>query len=323
MGGVHLTILIYAPGGGTGHLQRGAAIGRALRQLGATPVLLTTAAYSPLDAIAEGFACLRLPGKQEQQGSALPDLLSPLVQALQPEAWVVDTFPWGPEDELKPIFAQHPAPRLWVQRSPELVAPADLYQARCVPDPQGVGYVLARSPQACMPRPQARHMLRAKGARPLLLVAHNGDPAEVQALFELVVRAAQGTDWDVRLATQRSLPMPRWSDLRVAWYPLMEVMPGADLVIGAGGYHLVAEAQCLGLRLLVCPQPRPFDNQYSRCQGLPQFALTTPPETLRQLIAQCLEEPRPAPEARCQGAATIAQCVRNILEESRAKRVFF
>lgn len=323
MGGVHLTILIYAPGGGTGHLQRGAAIGRALRQLGATPALLTTAAYSPLDAIAEGFACLRLPGKQEQQRSAWPDLLTPLVQALKPEAWVVDTFPWGPEDELKPIFAQDTAPRVWVQRSPELQAPPGLYQAVCVPDPQGVGYVLARSPQACMPRPQARSMLRADGARPLILVAHNGDPAEVQALFELVVRAGQGAAWDVRLATQRSLPMARWSDLRVSWYPLMEIMPGADLVIGAGGYHLVAEAQCLGLRLLVCPQPRPFDDQYQRCRDLPQFGLSTPPETLQQLIAQELAAPRPEPELRCQGAAAIAQQVCDILEESRAKRVFF
>lgn len=150
-------------------------------------------------------------------------------------------------------------------------------------------------------------MLRAQGERPLVLVAHNGDPAEGQALFELVVRASAGADWDLRLATQRPLAMARWADLRIYWYPLIELMPGADLVIGAGGYHLIAEAQCLGQRLLVCPQPRPFDDQYKRCQDIPQFLLTTPPDQLRAQIALQLQTPTPPREKHCQGAIEIAR----------------
>jgi UDP:flavonoid glycosyltransferase YjiC (YdhE family) len=277
------------------------------------PVLLTTAAHSPLDAIAEGFACIRLPSSQEQHFQPLPDLLTPLVQALQPQAWVVDTFPWGPQNELNPMFMTSSTPRLLVQRSPEIPVPAGVYQACCIPAPEDVGYVLVRQPQACLPRAQARAMLRAQGDRPLVLVAHNGDPAEGQALFELVARASVGAHWDLRLATQRPLAMARWADMRIHWYPLIELMPGADLVIGAGGYHLIAEAQCLGQRLLVCPQPRPFDDQYRRCQNIPQFLLTTPPEQLRLQIGHQLQAPAPRREERCQGAIEIARRLVKIL----------
>ena len=49
-----------------------------------------------------------------------------------------------------------------------------------------------------------------------------------------------------------------------AHWPLVEWLPGADLIIGGGGYNLVSEARLVGVPLLARALPRRYDPQRRR-----------------------------------------------------------
>lgn len=306
-------ILLYARGGGIGHFNRAYAIARQLSFRGLDPLIVCSTAFLPL-ILSEPLQIVRWPGRLEQGGTepnwpqiarALPAMLA----QLEPDLLVVDTFPEGPEWELHAFLSSFAGPRLLIQRDADLSWVAPCFK----PYPGAGGYILNRAPCELLPRAQARSWLGAKGERPLVLVAHNGNPAETQAFFWRLLQVLQPLDCTVRLASLGPCPRPEWQALWVRHFPLSEWLRGVDLLIGGGGYNLVSEVRAYGIRALLTAFERPVDQQALRIADLPHFSTQTSVQALRTQIQTLLEAPPPAPEIECQGAEKVADQVLNLL----------
>jgi hypothetical protein len=67
----------------------------------------------------------------------------------------------------------------------------------------------------------------------------------------------------VRLAAPEEGPLPAGVE-PVRHYPLLELLAGVDLVVGAGGYNTVHEARACRRPLLALARPRLYDRQARR-----------------------------------------------------------
>lgn len=298
-------ILLYARGGGIGHFNRAYAIARQLLlQYQQESLIVCSTAFLPLS-LSESLNILRWPGGLERGSTLSFGLLTRLLQELQPRILLSDTFPYGPEEELKSWCDASSGQHFWIQRDAEVHAcPGALS-----PYPKGLGWVLNRSRAELLPRALARQWLHSDSERPLVLVAHNGHTAEVSAFFERMLQMLKPLDVQIRLASLLPCPRPEWLPFWVQAYPLSAYFHGVDLVIGGGGYNLVAELRAYGKRALLCAFERPIDNQAQRIADLAHFTQYTSLQGLRTQCTELLAAPEPAlpePEA-CQGAEKIAQ----------------
>lgn len=297
-------IVLYARGGGIGHFNRAYAIARQLLRSQQESLIVCSSAFLPT-VLSESLNILRWPGGLEQ-AQVLPfRSFSRLLAEIQPRTLLSDTFPYGPEDELKHWCKEHAEQHVWIQRDPEN---SDVPGA-VRPYPDGVGWVLNRNPEELLPRALARQWLRAEDDKALVLVTHNGHAGEVSAFFERMLQMLKVFDVHVRLASLLPCPRPEWLPFWVHAYPLSLYFHGVDLVIGGGGYNLVAEVRALGKRALLRAFERPVDNQAQRIAALPHFSFHTSLDDLRQQCSALLASPEPlaaAPE-ECRGASRIAQ----------------
>ena len=90
-------------------------------------------------------------------------------------------------------------------------------------------------------------------------------------------------------------------------------MNGFDLIIGGGGYNLVAECRSYGKKALFRAFPRPFDDQAKRIQSHEIFYDYTSPKALQKQIETQLQSSTPHAEKKCFGANTIAQKIYEVL----------
>lgn len=312
-------IVFYARGGGLGHFNRAYAISRHLQRQQLFPLIFTSSALLPLT-LQEGLRILRWPGDLENtslQHSALErspwdDLSSQALKILQhlaPDLLVVDSFPNGPEQEL----AEWHGPRLFIQRdaSPSWEGPSVYAQ------PEGDGYILNRDLDELLPRAQARQWWQVTDQRPLIVVAHNGNPAETTAFFWRIQKALAGLDAHLRLASLLPCPRPEWQSIWCSHFPLSEWLHGIDLLIGGGGYNLVAEVQGFGVPALLTAFERPNDQQWQRIQSMPHFSAHDSSEQIRTQVLQALAAPRPHALPEQKGAHCSAQKIQDLITRLR------
>jgi hypothetical protein len=303
--------LLYALGGGYGHVTRAVALGRRAAASGIEVHLLvnsSSAEHIPLD--------YEL-GRQGRVHRFSPHwnaarIRTEVAQYLNEttfDAIVVDCFPRGLAGELLPLLQMHDCPRILVHRdiSPRYLSTVNIHEALAVYDllisPGETGSLcdpqrfpdlpvfatepwLIRDGDELLSCSAARDFLQVPydDDRPLILVSASGRPEE-QDVFRALASELQdrfGRDWHVRLAAgtretlspatvdSRTLPQAA-SDSAVSGgiseihcWPLIRVLPGADLLVGAGGYHTVYEARSTGTPLLALPQKRLYDRQSAR-----------------------------------------------------------
>lgn len=301
-----MTLLIYARGGGIGHVNRAFAIAQVLQNRhGISPLLLATSPLIPYEILANAQV-MRWPWQDE---TLISEHMAPFIRRLAPQALLVDTFEQGPEGEL----ASLELPRWVIQRDGEV----PLSSRHFLVKPQGVGYVLNTAPQAVASRTVARDYWQADPARgPLVVVAHNGDPQETRSFFEGVSNLLSGTDYQVRFASLLPCLKPVWREQWCSPYPLAQWYAGVDLLIGGGGYNLVAEAQCYGVRGLFYGFERPVDQQWDRIASLPHFHWGMEKTLFLARVQEVLLAPPPRPESHCQGAEKIAQILAEHLQKA-------
>lgn len=308
-------VVFYACGGGIGHFNRAYAIARELVRLSSLkPVILTTTPFIP-SALQEQIPVWRLPSSSETEWLELnrQPYIEQLLTYLKPSALVVDTFPLGLEDELATVLPLWDGLKVLVQRDAHRAPPMGYYHHLVDPSPSGYGWVLNRRLTELWPREQARLALRVSDNKPVILVAHNGHAAETSGFFQQVFYALGTESWHLRFASLCSLEA-RWEPYQVHHYPLIEMMPGVDLVMGGGGYNLVAECRALGKKRLLRAFTRPFDRQDERLNQESQFDENTPGTRLIELVQQQLNSPPPLPESECQGAQYLAEWLKVTLQ---------
>ncbi|HEX8822556.1 MAG TPA: hypothetical protein VF794_21700 [Archangium sp.] len=278
--------LLYALGGGMGHLTRAVALGRAARQRGHQVEVVTNSAFAAglaLEAeLGEGRVHRLGP---ELDKHAVRAAFERLLAQAGPDVLVVDTFPRGLGGELAPLLPELKIRKVLVHRDlhPDYVERFGLarfveaYDRLIVP---GEPAPLAHHPRAVSTPPwlvrEAGELLDVTSARqelrvsetsaPVVAVLACGQPEEVEEYVGLaaMLQRELGTRAAVRLLAPcalASVPAP------VTWlrpWPALALMRGIDVLVGAGGYNTVQEARATGTPLVAFARPRLYDRQALR-----------------------------------------------------------
>jgi len=197
---------------------------------------------------------------------------------------VVDTFPRGLAGELATELSGIRCPKVLIHRdiSPAYVQQLGLagFVDRCydrlllpgeagplAASPKAVATEpwLIRHPAALWPRDRVRAHLAVPLRQPLLLVVSSGQAAEGAEMAALARRlqAELPAGTAVRLARLGGASGDAGVAVIEHW-PLLELLPGVDVIVGAGGYNTVYEARAARRPLLALARPRRYDRQQRR-----------------------------------------------------------
>jgi hypothetical protein len=282
--------LVYALGGGLGHATRGLSLARAAARRGHRVHVLVNATRFPLAAVRDaGVTLERVEGGRPEVERALSRLLEERF-----DAWVVDAFPRGLAGELAPRFSDLPGARAWIHRDlapayaqrPEVLEAARGYPLVLVPGDEEEAPLaavvgarrtapwLVRDRAELCPPEEARRRLGVPEGQRVVAVSGAGTDAEAAEMANLAsaLEAALGPDVAVRAVRPDG-----------AHWPLLELLPGVDVLVGAGGYHTVQEARATGTPLVALARERLYDRQRKRLKS-DEYA-DGPEEVLRKVRA--------------------------------------
>ncbi|MCP3143092.1 hypothetical protein [Pyxidicoccus xibeiensis] len=279
--------LVYALGGGMGHLTRAGALARMAARQGHAVTVLTNSPFAPglplEDVLGPGVWVERLGAALDKR--AVSAAVARWLQDARPDVLVVDTFPRGLGGELAPLLPGLRARKVLVHRDLNptyverfgLAHAVEAFDLLLVP---GEDAPFASHPRAVrtapwllleagelLPREEARMRLGVAeaDARPVVAVMGCGTPAEVDEAGAIASRLqarlgdAARVRWLVPPGGSGSL-----GALGVRVWPALAVLPGVDVLVGAGGYNTVQEARATGTPFVALARSRLYDRQALR-----------------------------------------------------------
>jgi UDP:flavonoid glycosyltransferase YjiC (YdhE family) len=281
--------LIYALGGGWGHLTRAAALARnasqcSVRILTNSPFAAQVQCALPNIDLVILDPALPVPIAREQARK--------YVQAAAPACLIVDTFPRGLGGELTGLLDSLQAAKVLVHRdlSPRYVAEANLrdfvssaYDLILIPG-EWEGRAFAKLPDAVVTEPwlirnadellppgRARQLLKiADHRQPCILVCASGTAQELSwfgaVISELLKRNPRAAIRCVAPACPSGCPSQWW----IKYWPAADLFPATDVVIGGAGYNTVYECLAYNVPLVARPWPRLYDRQRLRARRAAQ-----------------------------------------------------
>lgn len=303
-------IVYCAFGGGMGHVTRAAAILRKLRCIGGPDVVVLTDTSYPLPLQRERIPMMRCGGSGRGADRSAAEAL----EELRPGLLVMDVFPFGLRDELEAAVRSLPCPKALVcrhVREPYAAAlPAAAVHFDTVlcaePPPPSLPVpvadcapVLLRDDRELLGRSEARRLLSAGHDQPVVVAVSTEGEGYTRDLFSLVARLVQ------RLCTHARVlwASPNLGEFArtplcsvgrpLSHYPLLELLNGVDLLVGASGYNLFSEARAVGVPAIFIPLPRRYDDQVWRASTA---IVADGPEALANAMAQQLSARPDRPE---------------------------
>ncbi len=292
--------LIYALGGGWGHLVRSLALGR-LAAADRPVIILSNSPYIDqllhFEATRQRSATTLLPiiaGCYIQGISANASFQATSTQVRQLivdehyECVIIDTFPRGLGGELADILPQlKTTARILVHRdiNPDYVQQKNLvafvaenFDLVMVPgegsevpltDLPAVRYTdpwLIRSANEVPNRAQARSLLglQAPESQPVVLVCAAGREEELALYGQLTVELARSLNNVIVRCLSAECPPGVPPELWVFHWPAMECWPAANVVVGGGGYNTVYECAAVKVPLVAFAFERKYDRQAVR-----------------------------------------------------------
>lgn len=329
-----LTIVFYAVNGsGAGHLVRLMGIGRQLRAMApsrglAVEMYFLTSCEAAGTAWLEGFAALKLPSKSAARLAGLDrrayvrmvrSVTWSFLTCLDPDLFVVDTFPGGSFHELVPILDTmrrkvliSRAMRGDFARQGHVQGPMRLYDRILVPHREGEEEIVV--PPGCEDRVvwTGEILLRGRGElacrddiaeafhlprdRHLVYVtAGGGGDGEAERFFREVLEAA-ARDPQLHCVVGAG-PLYRGRQFHggaVTWlthWPAVELFPAMDFAVAAAGYNTTCELLHAGVPSALYGQEKIADDQKARAERLAaRGACLVLPSLERDPIARCIAQ---------------------------------
>lgn len=300
------TWLIYALGGGWGHINRALSLGRlAVKQR--RVMIITNSPYAK-NINTEG--CFLHWIHDHENFSAICQQVRKILWNTKYDCLIVDTFPRGLGGELADILPQlHHIPRILIHRdiNPRYVQMKNLrsfvtrnFDAVIVPgegqdlplsDLPGVIHTtpwLIRNPEELPEQKFVRsHILKVNETQQLILVCATGQASELPLFLQLTHQLHTAfPECAVRILASHC-PEHTLEKLWVSHHPGIECLAAADVVVGAAGYNTVYECASVGVPLVAFALPRLYDRQLKRAnktyqvQNIPD-ALCTVKQILEQ-----------------------------------------
>jgi hypothetical protein len=296
-----LNILIYALGGGWGHVTRAAALARAIGSAESVRIL----ANSPyLEIVRAQIAQAGMP----EIGIEAVSRIAPE----EPDVLVVDTFPRGLVGDLADLLPSLRALKVLIHRDlrPEYVSWAGLrtfvaahYDCVLCPGERGP---LADLPQAHITAPWLVRPPVAVKPGVDVVVCAGGNATEMPWYGEVAALLAR--DVDVRCLAPE-LPPGCPPEFWIRYWPSIDWIAGAGAVVGGGGYNTVNECRTLAVPLVARPWPRKYDRQRLRAEQCPNATIVETPDEAARAALDALARPRIPPPVITNGANGAAEWI--------------
>lgn len=272
--------LIYALGGGLGHLTRSLALARTAGRQGIECTILSNspgAKWIPASRELSPSGTLIEIAPDADRATVAREVQTVLCRK-ECDVLIVDTFPRGLGGELVDLLPDVRVPKVLVHRdlNPKYVEQYDLaefvtaYDCLLMPGETGplcshsnavaTDRWLIRDSDELLPRETARQQLLDDVADdlPIVVVSGSGrseEVSEMQGLAEELCGELSG-EAHVCFVGPAHDRQPVW--------PLLSVMNAVDVLVGAGGYNTVSETRATNTPLLAMPRPRLYDRQHDR-----------------------------------------------------------
>lgn len=268
------------------------------------PWVLTSSEADTL-ARREGVPALKMPSKSMFRDAGIEPArylavargwVLQTVAGLRPDLLLVDTFPGGTFGELAACLELAPRRALIARAVRPELAEIDayagllpLYDRKIVPgdallglDPAGgaeeggaraaVPPILSRQREELPTRAAARASLGvAEGQRAVLLTLGGGGDPEARRLLPRLVDLLRNAGWHVVIAAGPLYEGPERRGPGITWldrYLSLELLPGVDAAVCAGGYNSVHELLYCGVPMVLLPQRRIADDQGARASAV-------------------------------------------------------
>ncbi|WP_414530463.1 UDP-N-acetylglucosamine--LPS N-acetylglucosamine transferase [Nodularia chucula] len=277
------TWLIYALGGGWGHLNRALSLGRIAAQY--TQVTIIT--NSPYAQQVNHESCLVHEIPDNASFSATRLQVQQILLTTKYDCLIVDTFPRGLGGELADILPQlNFIPKILIHRdiNPKYIQAKNLrnfvaanFNTVIVPgEGTDLGFCdlpivqhtapwLIRNAEELPDRNSTRsHILRVEPSRPTILVCAAGKPSELEIFSQITLRLQQDFPQCAVRILAATCPVNCPKTLWVSHYPGIECFAAADIVIGGAGYNTVYECAAVGVPLVALAFARLYDRQSKR-----------------------------------------------------------
>lgn len=287
--------LIYAMGGGWGHLVRALALGRLVADRKQVTVLCNSPYSADLLLYAAGddhqpivAGCYLEAIPHTLSATETRDRVREAIAHSTDDLLIVDTFPQGLGGELADLLPQMNAtPRILVHRdlNPEGVRAqnlhrfvADNFDLIAIPgEPRDLPFAelpqveytapwLIRSASELGDRTHSLKLLRLNPAETdrLVLVLAAGRDEELRLYGQLTVALAKALPGVTVRCLSPDRPPECPLELWTFHWPGIECLPAADVVVGGGGYNTFYECAAVGVPLVAFAFPRQYDRQAHR-----------------------------------------------------------
>jgi hypothetical protein len=258
-----------------------------------------------------------------------------------PDLLLVDVFPRGLLAELeelkaragacwlvtrcvRPAYYLHPPVRAALESFEKVVWTEEpspgLDELRAIPSP-GASLPNARAVRVpplllappLLSRAEARARLGIGESQPLVLAVGAGSPAAQARLHRLLLEQTARLAARLVFVSDELEVEGRDEDSVLRAFPAAPLLPAADVVVSAGGYHAFHELRAASVPAVFLPQWRRYDDQEARVRGC---VTAGDPSVLERALHSVLFEdaasrarlpPLPHPEA---GAEELARLVR-------------
>lgn len=324
--------LIYALGGGWGHLTRAVALA-SVAQVDRPVRVLTNSAYASL--IAAAMPALDVVMLNPcAQAELTRRAVQRVIAECRPECLVVDTFPRGIGGELAGVLGRLDATKVLVHRdlNPRYVTSAGLrefvtanYDLVLVPG-AGEGLELGdlpitvattpwlvRSADQLPDRSAVRSVLRLSpcdDACILVCASGNKDELDWYGAVYSAIRELNGAA-PVRVVSAERPPSCA-EEHSICYWPAMDLFGCASVVVGGAGYNIVRECAAWGVPLVAKPWPRMYDRQELRARNAGAHARSTiahAPEAAAKSALEHFERSVPEPPRFVNGAIDAVRLV--------------
>jgi predicted glycosyltransferase len=304
--------LLYALGGGWGHLTRAVALARASLARGITLRILTNSPYAPRIASAVPdlpLITLRadLPADQARQETLR------VIREAAPDCLIVDTFPRGLGGELATTIEKLAPKRVLIHRdlNPRYVSAMNLhdfvrrhYDLILIPG-EDEGRAFADHPAARLTTPWLIPASREPVAPDGILVCAAGDARELSWYGKVasLLRARC-----IAPICPPGCPPELWID----HWPAVDLIASAGAVVGGAGYNTIQECLAYQVPFVTRPWPRQYDRQWLRARRAAKrgrVIVVRDPEEATSAAREQLRTARPMNPVKLQNGAEEAAAI--------------
>jgi predicted glycosyltransferase len=278
--------LIYALGGGWGHLTRAAALARAAAAECRVRILTNSPYAEQVHRAMPALDLLAIDPALSAPDTRLETVRQ--IRAASPACLIVDTFPRGLGGELAGVLHSLAPCKVLIHRDldPRYVAEAGLlafvesaYDLILIPG-EAEGHAFADLPASVVTAPwlirsPSELPPRQTGGQPCIVVCASGRDEELawygSVVAELLLHSEAVAVRCIAASCPPGCPREYW----IAHWPAADLYAQADVVVGGAGYNTIHECLAYGIPLIARPWPRTYDRQWLRAQQAAQRGSVT------------------------------------------------